>query len=66
MNRLERMTLIKLAMCDLDDAVISYAPGYGKCEKWCTKESIKRRIMTIRADLKQLERELSRPCRKDV
>ena len=66
MNRLERMTLIKLAMRDLDDAVISYTPNYGECEKWCTEESIKRRIMTIRADLKQLERELRRPCRKDV
>lgn len=66
MNRLERMTLIKLAIRDLDDAVNSYTPGYGQCEKWCSEESIKRRITTIRADLKQLEGELRLPCRKDV
>lgn len=61
MNRLERMTLIKLAVRDLDDAVNSYTPIYGECEKWCSEESIKRRIVTIRADLKKLEEELRVP-----
>lgn len=61
MNRLERMTLIKLAVRDLDEAVAFYTPVCGECAKWCTEEAIRRRIVTVRADLKKLEEELRLP-----
>ena len=61
MNRLDRMRLIKLAVRDLDDAVQSFTTVYSECEKWCSEEAIKRRIIQIRADLKKLEEELKRP-----
>lgn len=54
----DRMTLIKLAVRDLDEAVTFYTPVWNECAKWCTEEAIKRRIVTIRADLKALEKEL--------
>ena len=58
MNRFERVTLINLAMRDLNDAVNRYDPVKYENEKWCSKEAIKRKIITIRNDLKMLEREL--------
>ena len=65
MNRLEWMKLIHLAVRDLNDAVQSFTPVYGECEKWCSKEAIKRRIVQIRADLKKLEEELESPVSKE-
>lgn len=62
MNRLERMTLIKLAVRDLNDAVNCHDPVKYENEKWCSTEAIKRKIITIRNDLKMLERELDNEC----
>lgn len=64
MNRLERIQLIDLAVRDLTDAVGSFTAVFGECEKWCSEEAIKRRILQIRADLKMLEKELRNPVEK--
>lgn len=64
MNRLERMRLINLAVRDLTDAVGSFTVVYGECEKWCSENAIRRRIVQIRADLKKLDEELKAPIAK--
>lgn len=57
MNRSERMTLIKWAIRNLDNA-LDFMPGYGECDEGRSKEAIKRIIFTIWYDLKTLEEEL--------
>ena len=67
MNNLDRMKLLKLAVQDMSDAVHVYEKAkadYGyiyagaNVPKYCSKESIKRRITQIRQDLLVLEKGL--------
>lgn len=37
MNRIERMTLIKLAVRDLDNA-LDFMPGYGECDEGAARK----------------------------
>lgn len=59
----ELMHLIDLATKDLKEAVYTYQSeskkGYDFVPKSCTKTAIKRRIMQLRTDLLDLEKELN-------
>lgn len=66
MQSKERMQLISLAIKDLAEAVAAYEEAQAKCKYGSpsvgygipahySKEAIKRRIVTLRQDLKQLE-----------
>lgn len=58
----DRMQLINLATKGLDGAVKTHLTekikGYSWIPKQCTRTAIKRRIMQLRIDLHELEREI--------